>query len=113
MSIANALAGAAGGFMQGKIMKKRQEREEVMDKITKDYMQARTNSLNKGTTKESSTETDEEVDPLTGLPKIKMANGGVVGDMPQHYDRYSWQRQNFKKGQPEMDGPSFVVVTVK
>lgn len=113
MSIANALAGAAGGFMQGKIMKKRQEREEVMDKITKDYYQARTNSINKGATKVDPTQTDVELNPLTGEPIIKMANGGVVGDMPQHYDRYSWQRQNFKKGQPEMDGPSVVVVTVK
>lgn len=28
------------------------------------------------------------------------ANGGMVGEMPKHYDRFMWQKQSFKKGTP-------------
>ena len=30
----------------------------------------------------------------------RMANGGMVGEMPKHYDRFMWQKQSFKKGTP-------------
>lgn len=28
------------------------------------------------------------------------ANGGMIGEMPKHYDRFMWQKQSFKKGTP-------------
>jgi hypothetical protein len=45
---------------------------------------------------------DEETAELTGLRKKKttgvpMANGGMVGEMPRHHDKMSWQRGSFKK----------------
>lgn len=36
--------------------------------------------------------------PVIDEKKIEAkAMGGMIGEMPYHYDRFSWQRQNFKK----------------
>lgn len=119
MSFANFAAGVAGGYMQGKIAKKRDKRSETMDEIATQYMKARTASINKGTDKaEEEKKEDEIMDPNLMNPYKQFradyaADGGFIGELPNNYDRFSWQRQNFKKNQPEQAEGSMLVVTVK
>jgi hypothetical protein len=120
MSFANFAAGVAGGYMQGKIAKKRDKRSETMDEIATQYMKARTDSINKGTAKAEEEKDDDKIissnlmDPLNQFKvPAAAANGGFIGELPNNYDRFSWQRQNFKKNQPEQAEGSMLVVTVK
>ena len=115
MSFANFAAGVAGGYMQGKIAKKRDKRSERMDDIAEQYMKARTDSINKGTAKAEVKKDDDEImDPFNqDKYPAGAANGGFIGELPNNYDRFSWQRQNFKKNQPEQAEGSMLVVTVK
>jgi hypothetical protein len=116
MSFANFAAGMAGGYMQGKISKKREKRAETMDKIAEEYMKARTDSLTKGNVKAEVDDEEEDklMDPRNQFKyPAAAANGGFIGELPNNYDRFSWQRQNFKKGQPEQTEGSMLVVTIK
>lgn len=115
MSFANFAAGVAGGYMQGKIAKKRDKRAETMDQIAQEYMKARTNSISKGTAKaEEEKEDDKIMDPFNQFKYPPYAaDGGFIGELPNNYDRFSWQRQNFKKNQPEQTEGTMLVVTVK
>jgi hypothetical protein len=114
MSFANFAAGVAGGYMQGKIAKKRDKRSETMDEIATQYMKARTASINKGTDKaEEEKKEDEIMNPYKQFRADYAADGGFIGELPNNYDRFSWQRQNFKKNQPEQAEGSMLVVTVK
>ena len=120
MSFANFAAGVAGGYMQGKIAKKRDKRSERMDDIAEQYMKARTDSINKRTEKAEEEKDDDKImgsnlmDPLNQFKvPTAAANGGFIGELPNNYDRFSWQRQNFKKNQPEQAEGSMLVVTVK
>ena len=125
MSFANFAAGVAGGYMQGKIAKKRDKRSERMDDIAEQYMKARTDSINKRTEKAEEEKDQERPLQLSALDDKIMdpfnqdkypagaANGGFIGELPNNYDRFSWQRQNFKKNQPQQAEGSMLVVTVK
>ena len=115
MSFANFAAGVAGGYMQGKIAKKRDKRSERMDDIAEQYMKARTDSINKRTEKaeEEEKETANIMDPYKQFSANYAADGGFIGELPNNYDRFSWQRQNFKKNQPQQSEGSMLVVTVK
>lgn len=42
-------------------------------------------------------EMDDETAEMTGLKKKSYADGGMIGEMPHHFDKMSWQRASFKK----------------
>ena len=94
------LGGAAGGFMSGSRMKKQDEHNKLMDEAFAKYL---TDSKQSDVSKPASKLVDAS-NPNVEVPTSDekdeergMAQGGLVGELPIHADRYGWQRQNFKK----------------
>jgi hypothetical protein len=131
------LLGGYIGYKQGQDRRKRQDRQDALyDAIIGNMPKKKGNTdvgpgnpvVSQGGSdtnygKSSSAEvspvanSDVEVrpyspDPLPDGETLDYAHGGMVKPMPQQYDRFSWQRQNFKKGKlsPEEEMAAHMLV---
>jgi hypothetical protein len=108
--LGNVAAGLLGGYVG---YKQEQERREDR-KLDREMYQtllgkkkdaaapvaapAATNAMAEGA---AEADRIDEENPVEGFSVgAGMANGGMVGEMPKHYDRFMWQKQSFKKGTP-------------
>jgi hypothetical protein len=86
-------------------MKKQDEHNKLMDEAFAEYL---TKNKQSDVSKPASKLVDASK-PAVEVPtsgnednmdderNTGMAQGGLVGELPIHADRYGWQRQNFKK----------------
>lgn len=105
--LTNLLAGAGAGYMQGKRMRKEEDRANKMDDV---YAAIAKNMMGKTAAESASTTTPAEsmapapVGSVGGAPypvtpegEQNLATGGMVGGCLPMGDRMMWQRQSFKK----------------
>lgn len=100
--------GMGEGYLAGKRYQDTKERADKQDKIWEKLADAR---IKADSAKANPAEVPvtpapslmaEEDEPIEGLgasmvrPR-RYAHGGMVGEMPNHFDKMGWQRQTFKK----------------
>jgi len=97
---ASFATGMGEGYLAGKRYKEtKQEREEDRQMMKNILMSRNEGAADEGV---KGYDFDDETADMLGLPRKKpvgmpMANGGMVGEMPKHHDKMSWQRGSFKK----------------
>jgi hypothetical protein len=97
---ASFATGMGEGYLAGKRYKDTKKERDEDRQMMKDILMSRnSDSADSGM---MGFEMDDETAEMTGLRRKKpvgmpMANGGMVGEMPKHHDKMSWQRGSFKK----------------
>jgi len=111
--LGNVAAGLLGGYVGYKQEQERREDRKLdremyqsllskkKDAVAPVAAPAATNAMAAGA---AEADRIEEQEPIEGFGAsamgVRKANGGMVGEMPKHYDRFMWQKQSFKKGTP-------------
>lgn len=90
--------GMGEGYLSAKRYKDNKKRTERNDELLQKVLTGSDSEYN-----DMPLDMDEDTAALVGLGKKKKAvgsgyaNGGMIGEMPKHHDKMSWQRGSFKK----------------
>jgi hypothetical protein len=92
---ASFATGMGEGYLAGKRYKETKKEREEDRQMMKDILMSRNSGAAEASTLPLGM--DDETAEMTGLKRPGYAHGGMIGEMPKHHDKMSWQRGSFKK----------------